>query len=171
MADFLLRLQPGQVEHLERRFAESNEKVAKESLKGTPQERTQARAKRYLERIEDWTGKLSESQRELVRAHVAAIADYTEEWLGDRRFRQAETLALVRARPSREAMQAGLARLLLDTDAWRRPEYVDKLMSRDAQVFAMIAALDTTLTPEQRLRLHRRLGSYAADVAYLMVAS
>ena len=106
-----------------------------------------------------------------MRARVGAIPDLTDEWMGDRRFRQSETLALIRARPTREAAIDALTRLLVDTDSWRRPEYVAKLKARDEQVFAMIAALDATLTPEQRGKLHRRLAGYAADVAYLMVAN
>ena len=171
MADFLLQLHPEQVGHLERKFAEDNAKVMKETLKGTPQEREERRAKRYLEQFEDWTGRLSAPQRDLVRARVAAIADTTDGRMGDRRYRQSETLALLRAKTSREQMTAGLTRILIDTDSWRRPEYVAKLQARDEQVFAMIAALDATLTAEQRGKMHRRLGNYAADVAYLMVAN
>lgn len=169
MADFLLQVHPEQVGHLERKFAEDNARAVRESVKGTPQERREARARRYLERIDDWTGRLSAAQRDLVRARVAAMEDITDEWLGDRRFRQAETLALLRARPPREALIAGLTRILVDTDAWRRPEYAAKLRERDEQVFALVEALDATLTAEQRAHLHRRLAGYAADAAYLRV--
>jgi hypothetical protein len=171
MADFLLQVHPEQVEHLARRFAEDNEKAIKERLRGTPRERLEARAKRYVERIDDWTGRLSAAQRDLVRARVAAIEDLAAEWMGDRRFRQSETLRLVRARPAREGMIAGLTRIIIETDAWRRPDYAAKLKARDEQVIAMLAALDATLTAEQRATLHRKLGGYAADVAYLMVAN
>jgi hypothetical protein len=68
-------------------------------------------------------------------------------------------------------MIAGLTRILVDTDSWRRPEYVAKLKARDGQVFSMLAEVDATLTTEQRAKLHRRIGGYAADVAYLMVAN
>lgn len=171
LADFLQQLQPEQVAYLERRYAEHNDKTMKESVKGTPRERQEARAKRFVEQFEDWTGRLSGAQRDLVRVRVAAIPDLTDDWMGDRRFRQGETLALMRARPSREETMAGLTRILIDTDSWRRPEYAAKLRARDEQVFAMIAALDATLTAEQRAKLHRRLSNYAADVAYLMVAN
>ena len=171
VADFLLQVHPEQVAHLERKFAEDNARVVKESVKDTREERLEARARRYLERVEDWTGRLSAAQRDQVRARVVAIEDTTEERLGDRRFRQSETIALIRAKPSREALIAALTRLLVDTDSWRRPEYAAKLKARDEQVFAMIATLHATLTPEQRGRLHRRIAGYAADVAYLMVAN
>lgn len=171
LADFLLQLHPEQVAYLERRYAEHNDKTLKEFGKGTPRERQEARAQRFIGQFEDWTGRLAKAQRDLVRARVAAIPDITADWMGDRRLRQGETLSLMRARPPREEMMAGLTRILIDTDSWRRPEYAAKLRARDEQMFALIAALDATLTTEQRAKLHRRLSSYAADVAYLMVAN
>lgn len=171
MADFLLQLHPEQVVFLARRFDEDNERAVRESVRGTPQERLERRQKRYLERVEDWTGRLSPAQRDVVRARVAAMGDLTGEWLGDRRFRQSETIALLRSKPTRAQLEAGLTRLLVDSDSWRRPEYVAKMKARDEQVFAMVADLDATLTAEQRGRLHRRLAGYAADAAYLAVAN
>ena len=171
MADFLLQLHPEQVVFLARRFDEDNERAVRESVRGTPQERLERRQKRYLERIEDWTGRLAPAQRDVVRARVAAMGDLTDEWLGDRRFRQSETIALLRSKPTRAQLEAGLTRLLVDSDSWRRPEYVAKMKARDEQVFAMVADLDATLTAEQRGRLHRRLAGYAADAAYLAVAN
>ena len=171
MADFLLQLHPEQVVFLARRFDEDNERAVRESVRGTPQERLERRQKRYLERIEDWTGRLSPAQRDVVRARVAAMGDLTGEWLGDRRFRQSETIALLRSKPTRAQLEAGLTRLLVDSDSWRRPEYVAKMKARDEQVFAMVADLDATLTAEQRGKLHRRLAGYAADAAYLAVAN
>lgn len=171
MADFLLQLHPEQVVFLARKFDEDNERTVRESVRGTPQERLERRQKRYLERIEDWTGRLSPAQRDVVRARVAAMGDLTDEWLGDRRFRQSETIALLRSKPTRAQLEAGLTRLLVDSDSWRRPEYVAKMKARDEQVFAMVADLDATLTAEQRGRLHRRLAGYAADAAHLAVAN
>lgn len=171
MADFLLQLHPEQVERLERRFAEDNAEKTKEVAKASREERRELRVKRYLERIDDWTGRLSAAQRDLVRAHVGALDDITDDWMDDRRRRQAATLALVRSRPSREAMVAGLERILLDTGSWRSADYAAKMRARDERVFAMVAALDATLTPAQRAKLHKRIAGYATDVGQLMASS
>ena len=127
MADFLLQLHPEQVAYLERKFAEDNRRVVKESVKGTPQERLAARAGRYVDRVEDWTGRLSAAQRDLVRARVAAMQDLTDEWLGDRRFPPGRDDRPAARAPLARGMIAALTRLLVDTDSWRRPEYVAKL--------------------------------------------
>lgn len=168
MADFLLQVKPEQVAHLERKFAEDQEKAIKDSLKGTPAERATRRAKRFVEGMEDWTGRLTSAQRDLVTSRVKAMPDITEDWLADRRHRQLGVVAIAKARGTREATVAGLQHLLLDTDAWRRPDYIAKLRARDEQVFALVAALDATLDAEQRARLQKRIRGYAADVAYLM---
>jgi len=50
-------------------------------------------------------------------------------------------------------------------------EAARKLKERDEQVFAMIAAVDATLSAEQRSRMHRTLAGYAGDIGYLVAAN
>ncbi len=171
MAEFVSQLDPGQAERLEAKFAEQNEKIVKDSLKGTPAERRERRAKRFLEFIGDWTGRLTPAQRALVAEGLAGLPDLTEERLGDRRYRQTEFVALVRARPTPPQAEAALRRLLLERDRWRRPDYAAKLRERDTAVIAMLARLDATLTPEQRRSVQEKLGDYLSDVSYLMAGT
>jgi hypothetical protein len=170
MADFVRQLDAAQAAHLEHRFAEENERLVKDSLKGTPLERRERRARRFIGHFEDWTGRLSAAQRELVAARLAAIPENTDEWMGDRRFRQTETLALIRARPSHEEAIAGLRRILIDPESWRRPEYAEKLKERDRRMFALVAALGSTLTAGQREHFARRVQGYLDDIAHLVAA-
>ena len=82
-------------------------------------------------------------------------------------MRHAETLALIRARPTREKMVAGLHRLLVDSDSWRRPEFLKKLDDRDQRFFEMLSKVSATLTPEQRAHLQGRIRSYMKDIGKL----
>lgn len=167
MADFLMQVTPEQVAYLERKFDKDNERAFAEAG-ATPKERADKRARRFVERLEDWTGRLSPAQRELVAGRVKAMPDITDDWLADRQARQGELLTLLRAKPSREAMAAGVRRLVLDADSWRRPEYLAKMRQRDEQAFALVAALDATFDAGQRANIQKRVRGYAADVAYLM---
>lgn len=171
MADFLLLMQPEQIAHLEKKYADENAKALKQAGRKSAAERQEVRAKRFVERIEDWTGKLAPAQRELVRARLAALPDLTEDWLADRQQRQADTLALMRSRPPREEAIKTLRRVMLESDAWRRPEYAARVKARDEQTIAMIVALDATLSADQRLKLRKKIAGYAADIAYLMLPS
>lgn len=167
MTDFLLQVTPEQVAYLEKKFDKDNEKMFAEAG-GSSKERGDKRAKRFVERLEDWTGRLTPAQRELVASRVKAMPDITDDWLADRQKRQGELLKLLRARPGRDAMAAGVRRLVLDTDAWRSPAYLGKMRQRDEQSFAMMAALDATFDAAQREHIQKKVRGYAADVAYLM---
>lgn len=164
MAELLLQLDAEQVEGLARKFADENRKVAKESA-GNSQERHARGIKRSIEHFEAWTGTLDAAQRELVSTRLRALPDISAERMADRHFRQAETVALIRAKPDREAMIAGLRRLLIATDAWRRPDYLRKLQERDKRNHEMIAALSGTLSAQQQARLQRRLRGFAEQIA------
>ncbi|MGZ5104004.1 MAG: DUF6279 family lipoprotein [Usitatibacter sp.] len=171
IADFLLHLDPLQVAQLEHKFASDNEKLVRDSVKGSAEDRREKRAERFIDTIEEFVGPLSGAQRDLVSRHVGALDDLTGERLGDRRYRQAETLAMIRANVPREVMLAGLRRLLVDTASWRRPEFQRKLHERDERVFEMAAALSDTLTSRQRTHLRERLRGFIHDIAELTASS
>ena len=165
-AEFLAGLDERQLAHLERKFDDDNRKLVKESTKGTPEERRAQAAKRTVAHLEEWTGRLSGAQRAFVAAREAAVPDTFTERLVDRRYRQTETIALARTR-DRQKIAAGLRRLLIDTESWRRPEYQAKLRSRDEATFRMIAQLSATLTPAQRSHLQERIAGYMQDITRL----
>lgn len=167
VAEFFLQLDAEQVAHLERKFAADNRKFVRESVRGTPEERRERRVKRLVQHLEGWVGPLSEEQEALVEARHHAVSDLVDERLADRRFRQMEILNLIRSRPGKEAMIAGLRRLLVDTESWRRPEYQQKLKERETRMFEMFSALSTTLTREQRAYLQERLRRYMRDISTL----
>jgi hypothetical protein len=171
VADFVLQLDPEQVAGLERKFAEDNKRMAKELGRGSAEEKLGRRTERSIAHLEEFTGRLSASQKKLVADHTRGFLDTTEQRMAERRVRQAQTLALLRARPDRERLVAGLRRLLVEVNSWRQPEYREMLRTREAQTVAMIVALSETLTAEQREHLQRRLRGYAAEFRTLAAAS
>ena len=166
-ADFLLRLDTAQVAQMEEKFNDDNKKFVKESLKGTPDQRRARRVKQFIGHLDGWLGSVSDAQKEIVERHYAEIPDLVEERLADRKVRHSETLALIRAKPSREQMVAGLHRLIIDSDSWRRPEYVKKLADRDQHFFELLSKVSATLSAEQRAHLQGRIRSYMKDIGRL----
>jgi hypothetical protein len=163
-AEFLLQLDAEQLAQLERKFAESNHKVAKEAGRDAEERRAKG-IRRTIEHLEAWVGRLDPAQRELAAAHLRGLPDLSAERMADRRYRQAQALALIRAKPERAALAGGLRRLLVETEAWRPPAYQEKLRERDAANFRMVSALSATLSPEQRAQLVKRLRGFMADIA------
>jgi hypothetical protein len=171
VADFLMQLDADQVRQLERKFAEDNRKALKEQPKGTPEERLQRRAERLFTHVEEFTGHLSAAQRKLLTDHLSRHADLTDMRMVDRRARQVATLALIRARPERERFIAELRKLMVDSDAIRRPEYRDAVQRRGEQTRDMLSELSATLSTAQRQHLQRRLRGYARDFRTLAAAT
>lgn len=171
VADFLLQLDGEQIAQLERKFTDDNRKLARETTRGSDEERHRERMNKMFTHLEEWTGNLHDAQRDLVDASVRSFPDTSAERFADRRYRQVETLALIGARPGKEQMVAGLRRLLVDTESWRISAYQQKLRSRDGKTFDMVASLSATLTAEQRAHLANRLRGYVRDISTLTAAN
>lgn len=167
VADFFLQLDAEQAAQMEKKFVDDNRKFVRESVKGTPEERTARRVKRFVGHMEGWLGSVTREQRGMIEGYYREIPDLIEERLADRKVRQGEILALIRAKPAKEAMIAGLRSLFVESQSWRRPEYQKKLAERDRQFFEMIARLSASLSPEQRSHLQARIRGFMRDITTL----
>lgn len=162
-APLLDRLEPAQLEHFEQRLREENRKFERDNLKGAPAERRQRRLKRTIERLEDWVGELGAEQEALVRRYNDSAPMFIELRDRDRKRRQAELVAMLRAREARRRLADWAA-------AWdrnREPAYEAAFRDWRAAYAGMIAELDRTLTAEQRRAAAARLRGFAADFEHL----
>ena len=166
LGDFLDRLSPAQIEHLEGRFAEDNRKVARAALEGTPEERRSRRLKRIVHALEDWLGELSDAQRERVRQFNEQAPLNGELRDRERRRRQAELLAMLRARDSGRR----LADWAAEWDRGREPAFAAAHRVYMDNFFAMLADLERTLSARQRQIAIARLREHARDFDMLAAA-
>jgi outer membrane lipopolysaccharide assembly protein LptE/RlpB len=171
VAEFLSQLDAQQVTQLERKFARDNKKFVAESTQASPEERRARRLDKYFEHIEEFTGALSDAQRDIVADSVGGLGEMTDELLADRRYRQSETLALLRSNATREKIAVALKRLLVDTESWRRSDYQRKLRERDQKLFEMVAALSASLSAEQRAHFQRRIRGFVRDITELTASN
>lgn len=164
--DFLDRLTPAQVEQLERRFAEDNARFAREWLEATPEEQRARRLKRLTHTLEDWLGELSDAQRSRVRQFNDAAPLNGAMRDRERRRRQAELLAMLRARESARR----LADWAAQWDRGRDPAFARANREFTDGMLAMLAELERTLSPRQRAVAVARLHEYARDFQLLASA-
>ena len=164
VADFFLTLDVQQAAQMEKKFEDDNRKFVKESTSGSPADRLKRRADKFNQHLDAWLGSVTPEQKTLVLQRMELIPDFVEDRLADRRYRQHEVLALVRAKASKPQMIDGLRRLLVDTESWRRPDFQKRMRERDQRTFELIAALSRTLTPQQRAHLQDRIRHYLADI-------
>ncbi len=157
-AGLLDRVSPEQISHLERRLAESNREFAKEFMLGTMEERHKRRVKRNLDRLEEWFGPLSEAQVERVRRYSERAPFSAELRDRDRKRRQAEFIAMLRAREARQR----LVKWVQDWDVGREPAYEEASRATRAEYQKLLLELDRTLAAEQREYLAKRLKRFGA---------
>lgn len=156
-------LSPAQISRLERRLAEDNRKFAKAQVQGTMEERQKRRFKRNLDRLEEWFGPLSDAQEARVRRYAERVPYYAELQERDRKRRQAELLAMLRAREAKKR----LVPWLQDWEAGREPAYVAATRTARNEMIDLLVDLDRTLSPAQREHVVTRLKRYASDFASL----
>jgi hypothetical protein len=162
MAQLLDGLSPAQIAHLEQRLAEENRKFAKEQLQGTVEERSQRRFKRNLKRLEDWYGSLSDEQAERVRRYARTPLS-GELHDKDRKRRQAEFVAMLRAREAKKRLAAWAQ----DWEAGRDPAFARASRANREAYYELLLDLDRTLSAEQRRHAAQRMSDYAATFASL----
>ena len=146
------------IDGLEKRLAEENRKFAKERMQGSMEERNQRRVKRNVDRLEEWFGPLSDAQVERVRSYSARAPFSAELQDVDRRRRQAEFLAMLRAREAHRR----LAAFAQDWDAGRTAEYADAARRTRTEYVSLLLDLDKTLSAEQRQHVVARIRRYSA---------
>lgn len=157
-AGLLDRLSPEQIEHFERRLAEENRNFAKEELQGTVEQQRKRRMKRNLDRLEEWFGALEDAQVERVRQYDARAPLTGALRERDRKRRQAEFVAMLRAREAKRR----LAPWLESWESHREPAYAQALHATREEYMHLLLDLDRTLSAGQRAHAVARLRRYGA---------
>lgn len=155
--ELLDALRAEQVVHLEQRLEEDNRKFAKERMQGTMDERHQRRVKRNVERLEEWFGPLSEAQVGRIERYSTRAPFSADLQDRDRRRRQAEFLAMLRAREAKRKLAAWAQ----DWEAGRAPEYVQAARATRDEYMDLLLDLDRMLEAGQRERAAERFRRYA----------
>jgi len=166
VGDLLDRVVPGQIEQLERRFAEDNRSFAREHLEGAPEELRSRRLKRMVKALEEWLGEMDEAQRERVRQFSARAPLNGELRDRERRRRQAELLAMLRARDSARR----LADWAADWERGREPALAAGSRATLDEFFGLLLDLDRTLSARQRQSAVARLREFARGFDMLAAA-
>ena len=158
-APLLDRLTPEQIRHIEERVAEENRKFAREYLRGSEQERREQRARRIVERLEDWLGNLSKAQIEAVERFSARAPLLDELRDRDNRRIQGEILALIRAHETRQR----LGDKVVSWDKGRDPAYVAARAANVQEFNTLLLEVNRVATHEQRARVVAELRRYSQE--------
>ena len=167
LAAFLLQLEPRQIAHLEKKLAADNRQMAEEAAVPLAT-RQQKRVEKAVERYEEWFGSLSAAQAAKIRAAMAALSPLDAMRLADRKRRQAEFIALLKAAPELAVVKTEFRRMLLQPERGRDPAYQAEFDRQTEATVMLVMSLLAEATPGQRARVQKRLNGYAEDIGSLL---
>ena len=167
MAVVFGKLDPEQIEHMEKKFVETNADFFKEHVKGGETEQRKRRMKRNLELFQDVYGNLSDAQERQLRELSDKLPLLYELRAHDRVRRQKEIAALIRENRSSAEFAPKLAHWLANWEEGRAPEYQRLTVLHRRQYMQMLLDLDKGMTAAQRANAVKRLRKYAEDFRVL----
>jgi hypothetical protein len=166
-APVAMGLGPRQLSHMARHWEQQNEEWEKEWLQGDAEARMERRLDKALGRYNSFYGELSAAQTALIKTQLAQ-SPWTAEWgRRDRQRRQQDLLStLQRITQSNMTQAQAEAQLWGVWKRWLQPPDAGQravVQSLSQRACENLAQLHNTATPEQRVRVVRRLRAYERD--------
>lgn len=166
-APVLVTLAPDQIAALEHRFAENNQKYAKEFLAADGKKRRRAQVDRVLERFGDFAGDLTPDQEARIERFMLVHESHIALRFEDRRQWQRDVIAALKEPRNAQELGASLAEMFNHPERRRSEAFIREDKAWEEDLGQLIVELDRTLSPRQRARVVRRLADYAEDFAAL----
>ncbi|MGY8526226.1 DUF6279 family lipoprotein [Paracidovorax citrulli] len=171
VADLLLTLDAEQIQRMERKFADGNEKYRKKFLRGDQQDRLDARFDKVMEWSRLVYGRFSKEQEDTIRKALAPVVDNAESRYAERLKRQQAWLALVRQVQAEKPPKARVIELLQRFgDQWQAPPTRERRVNYEAASetgLSVAVTIANLTTPEQKRHAVDRFQGWINDVQEL----
>lgn len=172
--ELALSLTDAQLQQLERKYAKNNATYRKDWLDRTPAQVQEKRYDQFLDRAEDFYGRLSTEQRDLLKQQVAQSVFDPRLADAERRKRQQEALVLLRGfvagKPSPAEARAALHGYIQRIAEPPHGPWHDQQQALLQEGCRNTAALHNNTTASQRAQAVRRLQAYQDDLRQLVAA-
>ncbi|MDM0105363.1 DUF6279 family lipoprotein [Variovorax sp. J22R24] len=167
-AELAVSLTESQLQQLERKYTRINADYRKDWLDRSIEKQREKRYEKFLERSEDFYGRLDAEQRDLLKLQVARSVFDPRELDAERKRRQREALTLLRRfnaqkTPPADAQAAIHAYVLRIADPPPGP-WRDRQQALQQEACHDIAEFHNQTSAAQRDKAMRRLQSYENDV-------
>ncbi len=166
-ARWLDGLRPQQVDELFANLEKKEQEARKEHCSVEPAKRREKSVDRFIENVEDWTGRLRRAQRELIAERLAKTSGDPCLDLSAQERSRIEFRALVDRHRGQPDFADRIATFMTrPQDRWE-PEYAREYASNRAIILALMADLDHTMSAGQRQRAISRLREFAGNLRKL----
>jgi hypothetical protein len=166
-ARWLKALRPEQVDELFASFAEHEIEKRNEHCNASPAERRAHTTRRFVDKVEDWTGSLRVSQRELIATRLASFEGDACLNLSIQQHSRIEFRALVDAHRGQPDFAARIVAFMTHPEVRWEANYRRAFEANRTRFMQLIVDLDHTLTPVQRSRAVQRMRGFATDLREL----
>ena len=172
--ELALSLSESQLQQLERKYAKVNAEYRKGWLERTPAQVQEKRYDRALDRAEDFYGRLTDEQRDLLKQQAAQSVFDPRLTDAERRRRQQDALAVLRGfvagKPSPAEARAALHDYIQRIAEPPPGPWRDQQQALLQEGCRNTAALHNSTTASQRAQAVRRLQAYQEDLRQLVAA-
>jgi hypothetical protein len=170
-AEVVLTLTPAQLDRLHTRYQERTAKMRSEMLMPDPKGRHEAALDRTVKRYEDFYGKLSTQQRQLIDTRLRAAPVDPATAMDRREKRHAEMMtelrAIVRDRPAVAQVQERLRLLVRRFDGRSPVEPAQQARAMAEANCELAARVHNSATAQQRQALAEKLRAWESDLRAL----
>lgn len=160
----LLSLDGAQIEHLKQYLAQRQEDAISRYLDPDPARRKAIRLERFVDRIEAWTGKLNNDQREQIGDAVERIPDLSASWLIYREQQSERLLGMLETGVDENNLRNFLMGWWVKQSG-RSASNTLQWSTAKRELILLVDELVSTLTSRQRSRILSRLGNIREDLA------
>jgi hypothetical protein len=158
---------PDNLDALERKLADNNEKFTREFLTGDAAKQARARAKRLSSWFEDWLGSVTPEQEALILRFAQAQPQMNQVRLDDRKRRQQEFVQLLREHRGSPDLAARMREYFVSWERDRGAEHQRMAREWEDRLVTLVVEVDRTLTPKQRSHAVRRFEFFADEARIL----
>lgn len=109
------------------------------------------------ERVEDYTGRLTDEQRQFIIQYAETFTSNFEAWMSYRRLWQSQARQMLLARRYDNDFPADFALLLTEPEKLQSTQYQQVRMENRHHYASLIAQLHHSFTPEQKKRIEKEL--------------
>jgi hypothetical protein len=163
-APLLAELDAAQIRHLSEYMTQRQQDAVKRYLDPDPQTRKQARLERIMQRIERWTGELTDSQRQEIKDELGRIPDLSASWLAYRAQQTDRLLVMLESGADAHELRVHLAAWWVHREGISAESGQRWRVVRHAFI-QLMDGLAASLTDRQRTTLENRLGALREDLA------
>ena len=166
-APLLASLSPAQLVDMEKKLAGVNAKYAREHNLDDQAKRLRRNTKLMHKQFDDWLGNLTSAQEERIGRFVREQDALSVPRFEDRKRRQREGVALIRAERDPAVLASRLAELFADPDKGRSADLRAASAHYEVELARLVVEVDRSASAEQRAHAVRRMEGYANDFQVL----